>query len=154
MRLIDADALLNKLPFHPDGGLRSFKDLGIISRVRLTIEDMPIIDAVPVVRCKDCKHYGVDKCICRSTGDPYYDWNPAPEWFCSDGERIEKKAISESLRQYVRDAVPVIRCTECKYYGPSEYAGFWHCENWGVESNMTTAKPETFYCADAERKES
>ena len=51
------------------------------------------------------------------------------------------------------DAVPVIRCTECKYYGPSEYAGFWHCENWGVESNALTAKPETFYCADAERKE-
>ena len=50
-------------------------------------------------------------------------------------------------------SVPVIRCTECKYFGPSEYAGYWHCENWGVESNALTAKPETFYCADAERKE-
>ena len=48
---------------------------------------------------------------------------------------------------------PVIHCTECKYFGPSEYAGYWHCENWGVESNALTAKPETFYCADAERKE-
>ena len=64
-----------------------------------------------------------------------------------------RKLIAETLRQYVRDAVPVIRCTECKYYGPSEYAGYWHCDNWGVESNALTAKPETFYCADAERKE-
>ena len=64
-----------------------------------------------------------------------------------------RKSIAETLRRYARDAVPVIHCTECKYVGPSEYAGYWHCENWGVESNALTAKPETFYCADAERKE-
>ena len=51
------------------------------------------------------------------------------------------------------DAVPVIRCTECKYYGPGDHAGFWRCENWGVDINRQASSPETFYCADGETKE-
>lgn len=50
------------------------------------------------------------------------------------------------------DAVPVIRCTKCKYYGFGDHAGFWRCENWGVDINRQASPPETFYCADAERK--
>lgn len=55
MRLIDADALKKKLfvfdvEFH-DGHYQKYyvykeKD----------VDDAPTIDAVPVVRCKDCKH--------------------------------------------------------------------------------------------------
>lgn len=51
------------------------------------------------------------------------------------------------------DAVPVIRCTKCKYYGPGDHAGFWRCENWGVDINRQASPPETFYCADGETKE-
>lgn len=51
------------------------------------------------------------------------------------------------------DVVPVIRCTQCKYYGPGDHAGFWRCENWGVDINRQASPPETFYCADGETKE-
>lgn len=46
-------------------------------------------DAMPVVRCKDCKHGGID-----STSYPQF-WCSAhseyhkPDWFCADGERKE-----------------------------------------------------------------
>lgn len=61
------------------------------------------IDAVPVVRCKDCKHRksvwhkdlrmkdgGYYYCYCKlDTGDPYALGKSAEEddWFCADGER-------------------------------------------------------------------
>ena len=49
MRLIDADALeKTAIPFETHGGGR-FIALG-------SIRTAPTIDAVPVVRCKDCKH--------------------------------------------------------------------------------------------------
>lgn len=64
------------------------------------------IDAVPVVRCKDCKHrpidtggkgYGADlsfdddyKCPCRCE-DQFYSWMPFDDWFCANGERRDIK---------------------------------------------------------------
>ena len=54
----------------------------------------PIIKAVPVVRCKDCKHYGTlapedsdDDRRCLITD--FYEWKP-PMWYCADGERRRK----------------------------------------------------------------
>lgn len=44
MRLIDADALLDAISVH-------------LERIEQEFEDAPTIDAVQVVRCKDCKHY-------------------------------------------------------------------------------------------------
>ena len=41
----------------------------------------PIIDAVELVRCKDCKHYS----LCESCSEWHTDTNP--EDFCSRGER-------------------------------------------------------------------
>ena len=49
--------------------------------------DEVISTCVPVVRCKDCKHSGID-----STSSPKF-WCPAhaeyhdADWFCADGER-------------------------------------------------------------------
>lgn len=67
--------------------------------------DVSIIDVVPVVRCKDCKHrpidtgghnYGQDlffpddyKCPCRCE-DLWYSWMPGDDWFCANGERSEE----------------------------------------------------------------
>ena len=42
----------------------------------------PTIDAVPVVRCKDCKHYSGQFC----NKNDVYPW-PKDNWFCADGER-------------------------------------------------------------------
>ena len=48
------------------------------------LHDAPTVDAVPVVRCKDCKHHhyqnGIPYC------DRYY-WGWKDDDFCSAGER-------------------------------------------------------------------
>ena len=69
--------------------------------------------------------------------------------------KLQKTFITGKLVQDAPtlDAVPVIRCTQCKYYGPGDHAGFWRCENWGVDINRQASPPETFYCADGEPQE-
>ena len=69
------------------------------------LEEQKPIDAVPVVRCRDCKHrpidtgghnYGQDllfpddyECPCRCE-DQWYSWMPRDDWFCANGERREE----------------------------------------------------------------
>lgn len=66
-------------------------------------EDMPTVDAVPVVRCRDCKHkptvpqecktgfdieFPDDVCPCQCD-DGWYAWCPDDNWFCGSGEPKE-----------------------------------------------------------------
>ena len=59
------------------------------------IRNIPSVDAVEVVRCRDCKHWGQD--VCSFSGDDEsFCTNPDglgnyahPEDFCSYGERKE-----------------------------------------------------------------
>ena len=44
------------------------------------LDAAPTIDAVPVVRCKDCKYFKTRLC----ENEDNYD-----DWFCADGERKE-----------------------------------------------------------------
>ncbi len=83
MRLIDADALgvgrcsRNLLPADYCAGWNGM--------VRL-LEKAPTVDAVEVVRCRDCKHYKPDEyeCGCDFAGGlPYVKADD----FCSYGER-------------------------------------------------------------------
>jgi len=53
-RLIDADAL-DYLTHRECIGHGEYYDMEIVTKVR--IDNAPTIDAVEVVRCKDCKHY-------------------------------------------------------------------------------------------------
>ena len=48
MRLIDADALMNKEKKDREKGYVDAKQ----------ISEAPTVDAVPVVRCRECKHLG------------------------------------------------------------------------------------------------
>ena len=41
-------------------------------------ENLPTVDAVPVVRCKDCKYFKTWLCQNEDNSD---------NWFCADGER-------------------------------------------------------------------
>ena len=78
-RLIDADALEDSL---------GISDMDIYAKE--SIREAPTIDAVPVVRCKDCIYYEIDKdyepyCNHVTHGIPY----PKEDDFCSYGERKE-----------------------------------------------------------------
>lgn len=89
MRLIDADAQIEELL----KGTIITDDLygmGIMSGVDYAIKKLNeanIIDAVPVVRCKDCKHYSFDGIYyyCKTFG--FYCTNRNHNGFCSHGER-------------------------------------------------------------------
>ena len=82
MRLIDADALEAKL----EEQRKLYIEMDMKGAEHLRVHDVlhhvweaPTIDAVPVVRCKECKHWlkGDGSCF------PHADYND----FCSNGER-------------------------------------------------------------------
>lgn len=63
------------------------QDKAFIAAMEQVIDDCPTIDAVEVVRCKDCEYYHLME-------EGFYDcrevWGidlPQPEDFCSYGER-------------------------------------------------------------------
>jgi hypothetical protein len=50
----------------------------------------PVVDAVPVVRCKDCKHTDTDGCETPAIYCKKWDrWEMPEDFFCSYGERKE-----------------------------------------------------------------
>lgn len=108
MRPIDADSVkrgiaeLKQSPWFKD-------DIGHVERKEaveiveyLCIDKEPTIDAVEVVRCKECRHRPykdedgevwpvswhdeICPCICE---DSYYNWMPEDDFFCKRGERRE-----------------------------------------------------------------
>ena len=89
-RSIDADKLLEiykkwipQLSSKEDEGDRR----GVETCIAV-LEDMPTMDAVEIVRCKDCKHYEIHKPKvlenCERNG---YIIPMKPDDFCSYGER-------------------------------------------------------------------
>lgn len=124
-RLIDADEVVETLLCTPDVE-EIFLDLAqkrrldylhnveesdvvdfardIVKAVIGVIKTSPTVDAIEVVRCKDCKHRpkveekhisGFDiefpdyVCPCQCC-DGFYNWKPPDYWFCADGERKEE----------------------------------------------------------------
>ena len=84
MRLIDADALIALIK-------KRIQNSMIIGWLCSIIRDAPTIDAVPVVRCKDCKFGDWDSkpndaMVCMRTKDGF--WRSGND-FCSFGERKE-----------------------------------------------------------------
>ena len=55
----------------------------------MMIKTAPTIDAVPVVRCRECKHRGTDDCIFHIKGEPADEelLLKLDNDFCSYGER-------------------------------------------------------------------
>ena len=91
MRLGDLDALkaqLNKLPMMSNWGE------AFIPRL---IDEQPTIDAVPVVRCRECKFYREFRTkrynqpmrLCYRMGKHDMEYPVKPEDFCSYGQRKE-----------------------------------------------------------------
>lgn len=86
MRLIDADALKQFEIIMPRGdGYSDFVFAG-------HIDQAPTIDAVPVVRCRDCKYYWKNNSKYKSNMEDLDDLmmclaSPKDDAFCSEGER-------------------------------------------------------------------
>lgn len=80
MRLIDADAL------ECDTEWSEYAD-DYISYSKFAIDNAPTIDAVPVVRCKDCKYRDPEDKKCDCGHAILWQLPRDDDWFCADGER-------------------------------------------------------------------
>lgn len=84
MRLIDADALILDYVYDLDNNYVADLD---------DIRNMQTVDAVPVVRCKECKYYlsSNEKCALLDTRLHFYETDKvwSSDCFCGWAERRE-----------------------------------------------------------------
>ena len=99
MRLIDADAhILNIAVYMAENSYLNDTPLGVLKMLAKWAEEAPTIDAVPVVRCKEClnamkipkakKKYFANGCLCCALGrgDPTLGISVVmPDDYCSAG---------------------------------------------------------------------
>lgn len=85
-RLIDADNFLDLFYVASAG-----QDKAFINAVEMVLDDTPTIDAEPVVRCKDCKHWGTGyggetdyAKTCEFAG-----WMVGANGYCVYGEKMD-----------------------------------------------------------------
>ena len=89
MRLIDADALW--VAFCRSEAIEDTYGSGVLGIISDILDDMlgdaPTVDAVTVVRCKDCTYYeeSHEGAFCSSTGAGMPE-----DGYCSDGERRDE----------------------------------------------------------------
>lgn len=95
-RLIDANAL--KKALCKVCGMRHYcKSHDDDCWAKRRIDEQPTVDAVPVVRCRECKYAhltydgDIKYCDLLAAKDEYGDCDPcfyrSGDWFCADGER-------------------------------------------------------------------
>ena len=96
MRLIDADQMaVDESEAYMSAQVQITDDLKWLvnfaahSKIQRLIADTPTVDAVPVVRCKECEnsYYAVDDLIC--TYGPCVDCPVSPDFWCANGRRRE-----------------------------------------------------------------
>ena len=101
MRLIDADraASIENLDQYSDLAAA----LGDVQTVRDILSDAPTIDAVPVVRCRECKWFNHYTMECESDdvatdheGGASFSINFGPDDFCSYGQRKIETVLPKS----------------------------------------------------------
>ena len=95
MRLIDADEFIKDECNHCDGACESLPCdcLGCEADCRCDfikdIVDAPTIDAVPVIRCKDCRDYQQDTIFDRNNCRRFPTLPITKDFFCPYGESME-----------------------------------------------------------------
>lgn len=80
-RLIDADKLhYSRIRIaHSDGIIGGYNAVVMSAEIK----DAPTVDAVPVVRCRECRNWA-NEWWCRK----YPNFRVInPDWYCADGER-------------------------------------------------------------------
>ena len=90
VRLIDGDALIEKFNEKVDMAeclidARTAERFATFCALADAVEEMPTVDSVPVVRCRECKYHNKPPCPMRLS----FNWTEDND-FCSYGERMEK----------------------------------------------------------------
>lgn len=93
-RLIDGNALLEEINAQRMASMGSFpRRYYVVGDALNSIRNAPTVDAVEVVRCKDCIHWHEPEGVCLkiySDGNvsPYAWQDRKPDDFCSYGKKI------------------------------------------------------------------
>lgn len=92
-RYIDADALIEYLKkiwglWDEDDWYEAQAKDAMKDDIEI-VNKQPTVDAVPVVRCRECKYcYSEGFVNVRNVCEKHYDFgNVDDDWFCADGER-------------------------------------------------------------------
>ncbi len=86
MRLIDADWVLEHTkPYELSDEDWSVTGGTAIRLIHNAVDQAPTIDAVPVVRCKDCKYFGLNDENVPYCFNPFGLDDPEPNGFCNYG---------------------------------------------------------------------
>lgn len=101
MRLIDADQMaVDESEAYMSAQVQITDDLKWLvnfaahSKIQRLIADTPAVDAVPVVRCRDCE-FSIDYCgylVCSLSArsrNPKANYIVNPDFFCAHGKRKE-----------------------------------------------------------------
>ncbi len=92
MRLIDADKIVKRI----DEWLHQTKAIPLNTSYHFElldcVEDCPTIDAVSVVRCKDCKHYNTIGCSKGLGWCENMDWGVTDDFYCANGKQLNKES--------------------------------------------------------------
>ena len=90
MRLIDADALKKKLIYFEIEFDDGHHEIHYAYKEK-DVDDAPTIDAVPVIRCKDCRYsrdeYGDGDCYCKRSGRELQWIGRRWDFFCAAGRK-------------------------------------------------------------------
>ena len=78
MKLIDGDKLIEN----------AFKNPISYTAFCNLVKRQPPVDAVPVVRCKDCKHRDPEDKKCDCGHDIRWQLPRDDYWYCADGEQV------------------------------------------------------------------
>lgn len=90
MRLIDADARVTVQSFDVEHEEYDYTEMSVAEALDFATDEgcPPVVDAEPVVRCRDCKYYNITCCSpgfgwCERSG---HNHGTTDDWFCADGE--------------------------------------------------------------------
>ena len=121
-RYIDADALIERVT---GNGLKPITEQ-IFHKL---IDDAPTIDAVSVVRCKECKHWNEEDHWCNIRDS--YGWDYKADDFCSYGEPKEELKGSERLVKGSEQT----DCQTCKWWSSYGYCVHRECKGYEPQTD-------------------
>lgn len=96
MRLIDADSLM-KILVHRSYSVTDYwnnRDAGMfLYGIEQAVNEQPTVDAMPVIRCSECKFVGTDATcclVCKREGMGLKPYHVYHDDYCSYAERKEE----------------------------------------------------------------
>ena len=97
MRLIDADKI-TRVNFSGLAYIAPNDFVGMAKYFKSQLDAAPTVDAVPVVRCGECKFQNTKDCLMASKekvmgynrDQPFYTTVPSDLWYCYAGKRKDE----------------------------------------------------------------